>query len=378
MRRYRRGVKSVKIGRNDPCPCGSGKKYKRCHLELDRMASVTDLNARDEQGRAIGRPCIDTIYDGKRVRAVGSQLVFRPPAETRQEFFVHVLAQTLSKTFGDDWKPKQDELPVDERHPVALWVDAWDEMRRDGGAKAADVRDEGGGRYSSVVTGDALALLTLAYDVYTLRHAMALASGDSLVKRLGNRAEFQGARYEIAVAAIFVRAGYRIEWMADVSRKLPEFIARREGSDVEIAVEAKSRPRPGLLGKSGERPDPESQKADLARLLRDALEKETDGRPFVVFLDMNLPPGQYTSFAEAVPKLHDEVLAWRGDSSADNPDAYSAVVLTNFSWHWHGEEPSVGSERFLVLPLYPVVALPGAETDRIWPVVEQYGDLPAG
>lgn len=23
-------LKSVKIGRNDPCPCGSGKKYKKC------------------------------------------------------------------------------------------------------------------------------------------------------------------------------------------------------------------------------------------------------------------------------------------------------------------------------------------------------------
>jgi len=22
--------KRVKIGRNDPCPCGSGKKYKKC------------------------------------------------------------------------------------------------------------------------------------------------------------------------------------------------------------------------------------------------------------------------------------------------------------------------------------------------------------
>jgi preprotein translocase subunit SecA len=22
---------SDKVGRNDPCPCGSGKKYKRCH-----------------------------------------------------------------------------------------------------------------------------------------------------------------------------------------------------------------------------------------------------------------------------------------------------------------------------------------------------------
>jgi uncharacterized protein YecA (UPF0149 family) len=20
-----------KVGRNDPCPCGSGKKYKKCH-----------------------------------------------------------------------------------------------------------------------------------------------------------------------------------------------------------------------------------------------------------------------------------------------------------------------------------------------------------
>jgi len=25
----------MKLGRNDPCWCGSGKKYKRCHLEAD-------------------------------------------------------------------------------------------------------------------------------------------------------------------------------------------------------------------------------------------------------------------------------------------------------------------------------------------------------
>jgi uncharacterized protein YecA (UPF0149 family) len=24
---------SHKVGRNDPCPCGSGKKAKQCHLE---------------------------------------------------------------------------------------------------------------------------------------------------------------------------------------------------------------------------------------------------------------------------------------------------------------------------------------------------------
>ena len=38
-----------KIGRNDPCPCGSGKKYKKCclgqsrkkHWSLDEVRSFT-------------------------------------------------------------------------------------------------------------------------------------------------------------------------------------------------------------------------------------------------------------------------------------------------------------------------------------------------
>ena len=28
--RYAKGVKRMKVGRNDPCPCGSGLKYKKC------------------------------------------------------------------------------------------------------------------------------------------------------------------------------------------------------------------------------------------------------------------------------------------------------------------------------------------------------------
>jgi preprotein translocase subunit SecA len=30
-RSARGAPKPTKVGRNDPCPCGSGKKYKRCH-----------------------------------------------------------------------------------------------------------------------------------------------------------------------------------------------------------------------------------------------------------------------------------------------------------------------------------------------------------
>ncbi|MFW5926137.1 MAG: SEC-C metal-binding domain-containing protein, partial [Myxococcota bacterium] len=29
-----------KVGRNDPCWCGSGKKYKQCHWREDQAASA--------------------------------------------------------------------------------------------------------------------------------------------------------------------------------------------------------------------------------------------------------------------------------------------------------------------------------------------------
>tara|TARA_B110000240_G_scaffold6053_1_gene6683 strand:- start:253 stop:594 length:342 start_codon:yes stop_codon:yes gene_type:complete len=29
--RITRQASKLKVGRNDPCPCGSGKKYKQCH-----------------------------------------------------------------------------------------------------------------------------------------------------------------------------------------------------------------------------------------------------------------------------------------------------------------------------------------------------------
>lgn len=31
---------AVKIGRNDPCYCGSGMKYKKCHLEKQVLRKV--------------------------------------------------------------------------------------------------------------------------------------------------------------------------------------------------------------------------------------------------------------------------------------------------------------------------------------------------
>lgn len=42
-----------KVGRNDPCPCGSGKKYKQCCLNKPPLSkkkiTVTNLKAQSEQ-----------------------------------------------------------------------------------------------------------------------------------------------------------------------------------------------------------------------------------------------------------------------------------------------------------------------------------------
>ncbi len=35
----------MKIGRNDPCHCGSGQKYKKCHLSKDDAARSAELAA---------------------------------------------------------------------------------------------------------------------------------------------------------------------------------------------------------------------------------------------------------------------------------------------------------------------------------------------
>ncbi len=53
--------KDTIVGRNDPCPCGSGKKYKKCHLNTSPQNSneqrLFDLykNDRDAWGKEVNK-----------------------------------------------------------------------------------------------------------------------------------------------------------------------------------------------------------------------------------------------------------------------------------------------------------------------------------
>jgi len=43
------------LGRNDPCHCGSGKKYKQCHLEKDEAAE-RETRAKEQAAAAAAEP----------------------------------------------------------------------------------------------------------------------------------------------------------------------------------------------------------------------------------------------------------------------------------------------------------------------------------
>ncbi len=52
-----------KVGRNDPCPCGSGKKYKHCHMKQDQKAAAPAKN-----GQPAGKTKRRKVPSGKRRR----------------------------------------------------------------------------------------------------------------------------------------------------------------------------------------------------------------------------------------------------------------------------------------------------------------------
>ncbi|MBI2970412.1 MAG: SEC-C domain-containing protein [Gammaproteobacteria bacterium] len=66
----------MKVGRNDPCPCGSGLKYKHCCLGKDEKLSVRTKLLLALAGLVIGSAVIATVATA--LRNAGGDLEPRP------------------------------------------------------------------------------------------------------------------------------------------------------------------------------------------------------------------------------------------------------------------------------------------------------------
>jgi SEC-C motif len=78
---------STKLGRNDPCHCGSGKKYKRCHVAADKQLNSPAHESSESSESPSSPP------DAGQVASLLKKLSRNSPQKERAEF-EQLLAQT--------------------------------------------------------------------------------------------------------------------------------------------------------------------------------------------------------------------------------------------------------------------------------------------
>jgi hypothetical protein len=67
-------------GRNDDCPCGSGKKYKKCHQTEDDAAISAELHRLEEAAQAelVAKAAEEAEAEGKTAEGKGDDTRKRP------------------------------------------------------------------------------------------------------------------------------------------------------------------------------------------------------------------------------------------------------------------------------------------------------------
>ena len=203
----------MKIGRNAPCPCGSGKKYKRCHggigqggkaqqgpllirMRPEVARQLEEHKAREaqrERQQGLGRPIISTEAHDHRMVAVGNRVFFSKNWRTFHDFLFEYIKDIL----GREWGAAEQAKPLGQRHPIMQWNAKLGELPR---ARPRGEVETGIG--SAAVA----AYLGLAYNLYLLAHNVEIQS--RLIQRLKNPGTFWGAYYETFVASVFIKAGF--------------------------------------------------------------------------------------------------------------------------------------------------------------------------
>ncbi len=381
----------MRVGRNDLCPCGSGKKFKKCHLNMPpigaRSAAPPPLppaviekfahHRHEEMLREANfgkiRPIIQVPeYAGKRLVIVRNRIYWQD--KEKWKFFSDFLFYYSKVKFGKGWLDAQNAASPRERHPLyVLQMQSYDWQQRQ--------TPQPDGTYAVVPNGPTAACNNFYYDLYTVDDNAQLDK--DLLERLKHREQFQGALHELFVQATCLRAGFDIirENEGDRTRRHVEFIAVHKATGQHILVEAKSRHRAGVMGRTGER----DEKPDIRfrKLINDAIAKDPHN-PLAIFVDTNLPPRRAELFYE--PESRTPLRPSRGMATLMEAirkehrglDPYNLLVFSNHPQHYsEGDEIAPGNRWVGIIsqktrvPVHRVGALQDLLT-----AVNLYGNVP--
>jgi hypothetical protein len=375
-------MSQFKIGRNDPCFCGSGKKYKKCCLEEEKSRDRFSTNIPPEiihkfemdqikekiRVEKFGKvkPNIGIEFKGKKIVAVGSRLY----SSKKWKYFADFLFEYLPIVIGKEWFQIENDKPIEEQHPLVYWKNM-----------AIDFMKERNGITGITPNGFLAAYITFAYDIYIIDSNSRL--DENILSRLKKTSQFQGAKHEIFAEATCLRAGYTIEHEneKDRSKKHAEFVATHKVSGLKVSVEAKSKHRAGVLGFKGKLQAEKELSFRFGGLINDAIKKDPP-YPLVIFLDTNLP----SSVAESIFKPESQEpfipprIFFKLLESIKNTgrDPFNLIIFTNHPHHYvKANEADPKKHRLSIIPEKPMRSLKDLKPIiDIYEATQKYGNIP--
>ena len=238
----------AKIGRNDPCPCGSGKKYKKCCVDKPTVVGTSSPNlsvppevlqnfyahmAKQEQEEKehvqkhghIKQDIGVRGFHGYDFVASGNSIVFGKSWKCYSDFLIDFLPNVLEKT----WCREEVSKPIEDQHPIIQFFSLAVQAKK-------SQKPNADGFYEA--TAPMAAYLNIAYHLHLVKHNGRLDS--ELLRRLKHPDLFQGARHELFAEATCLRANFSIlhENERDGNTKHAEFVAIHKETKEKISVEA--------------------------------------------------------------------------------------------------------------------------------------------
>lgn len=140
---------TVKPGRNQPCPCGSGRKYKRCHGSVapaapsrepptapasTSFASAADRRAAQEfirqRQQGLGRPIIAAKLGDRQFVSVGKTLYQSARWKTFPDFLDDYIRRVFDPGWGNDeiasfWRAPPNSSMVRYLLPVPAYLHSY-------------------------------------------------------------------------------------------------------------------------------------------------------------------------------------------------------------------------------------------------------------
>lgn len=370
----------MKTGRNEPCPCGSGKKFKKCCLKaanrgvrpahmpergpaflaqaqaMLRQHQAAESVRQQQQGH--GNPIVSWMDEANGFRFVAVKLTVH--WGKNWVIFPNFLDYFMKKTLGHEWGERERSKG---QHPLFGWLQK---------TQAYSSHKPGEPKVKTIVmTGFIACWLHLAYALYLIAHHDKIPK--PLLKRLRDPVSFMPAYHEAIVGAALAVAGMEISCAETKagSTPTPEFRAKSKASGKTYEVEAKR--KNGWKAPTGDVRNAEFQR-ELEGYVRDQIysaSKKKLTNP-VYWFELSIP----TMMAEAdwravAAKAEAAIRDAENSMTVDGqPIAPAYVVITNHTFL--ADEDVTGSPCFGFLHTIKIDDYPFGRPMEIEAALEGY------